>query len=153
MITKELIISLAEEALKDTDRYVVDVTVSSDNVIEVYIDSDTSVAINDCVAASRYIEEHLDRDAEDFELSVSSAGIDEPLLIVRQYGKYIGENLFITKNDGVKKVYKLVSVSDLQIEVQEAEQKKYGKLTKILYHDNETILIEEIKEIRPYIKF
>lgn len=153
MITKELIISLAEEALKDTDRYVVDVTVSGDNVIEVYIDSDTSVTIDDCVEASRYIEEHLDRDAEDFELSVSSAGIDEPLLIVRQYGKYIGENLFITKNDGVKKMYKLVSVSDLQIEVQEAEQKKYGKLTKILYHDNETILIEEIKEIRPYIKF
>ena len=153
MITKEQIIGLAEEALKDTDRYVVDVTVSGDNVIEVYIDSDTSVTIDDCVEASRYIEEHLDRDAEDFELSVSSAGIDEPLLIVRQYGKYIGENLFITKNDGVKKMYKLVSVSDLQIEVQEAEQKKYGKLTKILYHDNETILIEEIKEIRPYIKF
>lgn len=83
MIAKEQIISLAEEALKDTDRYVVDVTVSSDNVIEVYIDSDTSVTIDDCVEASRYIEEHLDRDAEDFELSVSSAGIDEPLLVVR----------------------------------------------------------------------
>lgn len=153
MIDKELIISLAEEALKETDRYVVNVTVSKDDVIEVYIDSDTSVTIDDCVEASRYIEEHLDRDAEDFELSVSSAGIDEPLLVTRQYGKYIGQSLFITKNDGTKKMYKLLSLNELEIEVQEAEAKKYGKLTKILYHDNETIAIADIKEIRPYIKF
>ncbi|MCQ2318473.1 MAG: ribosome assembly cofactor RimP [Bacteroidales bacterium] len=153
MITKEQIISLAGEALKDTDRYVVNVTVSSDNVIEVFIDSDTSVTIDDCVEASRYIEDHLDRDAEDFELSVSSAGIDEPLLVARQYRKYIGQNLFITKNDGVKKMYRLVSFNELQLEVQEAEAKLYGKLTKVVYHDNETIKTADIKEIRPYIKF
>jgi len=153
MIAKEKIISLAEEALKDTDQYVVNVTVSKDNVIELFIDSDTAVTIDDCVDVSNYIEGHLDRDAEDFELSVSSAGIDEPLLVTRQYGKYIGSNVFITKKDGEKKMYKLVSFNEIEIEVQEAEPKKYGKLTKIVYHDNETILIADIKEVRPYIKF
>lgn len=153
MINKEQIISLAGEALKDTDRYVVNVTVSSDNVIEVFIDSDSSVTIDDCVGASRYIEEHLDREVEDFELSVSSAGIDEPLLVKRQYCKYIDSSVFITKVDGVKKMYKLISVNEMDIEVQEAEPKKYGKLTKVVYHDNETIAIADIKEIRPYIKF
>lgn len=153
MIAKEKIISLAEEALKDTDQYVVNVTVSKDNVIELFIDSDTAVTIDDCVDVSNYIEGHLDRDAEDFELSVSSAGIDEPLLVTRQYGKYIGSNVFITKKDGEKKMYKIVSFNEIEIEVQEAEPKKYGKLTKIVYHDNETILIADIKEVRPYIKF
>lgn len=153
MTDKGIIISLAGEALRGTDRYVVSVSVSRDNVIELYIDSDSAVTIDDCAELSRYIEERLDRDVEDFELSVSSAGIDEPLLVARQYVKHIGKDLFITKNDGVKKMYKLVSVSDLQIEVQEAEQKRYGKLTKTLYHDSETIPVEEIKEIRPYIKF
>lgn len=153
MIAKEQIIKLAGEALEGTDRYVVNVTVSNDNVIELFIDSDTAVTIDDCVELSRYVEEHLDRETEDFELSVSSAGIDEPLLVTRQYGKYIGGNVFITKKDSEKKMYKLISFNDLQVEVQEAEAKKYGKLTKILYHDNATILIEDIKEIRPYIKF
>lgn len=153
MITKEQIISLAEEALKDTDQYVVNVTVSKDNVIELFIDSDTAVTIDDCVDVSNYVEGHLDRDVEDFELSVSSAGIDEPLLVTRQYGKYIDSNVFITKNDGEKKMYKLISFNEKEVEVQYAEPKKYGKLTKIVYHENETILIEEIKEIRPYIKF
>lgn len=153
MISKEKIISLAEEALKETDRYVVNVTVGNDNVIELFIDSDTAVTIDDCVELSRFIEEHLDRDVEDFELSVSSAGIDEPLLVTRQYGKYVGGNVFITKDDGVKKMYKLISFNENEVEVQEAEPKKYGKLTKIIYHDNETIQTEKIKEIRPYIKF
>jgi len=153
MITKEQIISLAEEALEGSDRYVVNVLINNANVIELYLDSDSSVTIDDCVAVSRFIEEHLDRDAEDFELSVSSAGIDEPLLMMRQYKKYIGKELIITDKEGVKKMYKLLSFNDIQLEVEEAEFKKYGKLTKIVYHDAITLEINNLKEVRPYIKF
>lgn len=153
MITKEQIISLAEEALEGNDRYVVNVLINNANVIELYLDSDSSVTIDDCVAVSRFIEEHLDRDAEDFELSVSSAGIDEPLLMTRQYKKYIGKELIITDKEGMKKMYKLLSFNDIQLEVEEAEFKKYGKLTKIVYHDAITLEINNLKEVRPYIKF
>ena len=104
MITKEQIISLAEEAMQGSDRYVVNVTVSKSNVIELFLDADSSVTIDDCVAVSNYINEKLDRDVEDYELNVSSAGIDEPLLKMRQYKKYIGKDLIITDNEGVKKM-------------------------------------------------
>ena len=85
MITKEQIISLAEEAMQGSDRYVVNVTVSKSNVIELFLDADSSVTIDDCVAVSNFINEKLDRDVENYELNVSSAGIDEPLLKMRQY--------------------------------------------------------------------
>lgn len=153
MITKEQIISLAEEALKDTDCYVVNVLINNDNVIDLFLDADTSVTIDDCVDVSRFIEEHLDRDVEDYELNVSSAGIDEPLLKMRQYNKYIGKDLIITDNEGVKKMYKLLSFNDLHVEVEEAEAKKYGKLTKVVYHEAKTLELNNIKEVRPYIKF
>lgn len=153
MITKEQIISLAEEALKDSDRYVVNVIIHKDNVIELYLDADSSVTIDDCVEVSNYINEKLDRDLEDYELSVSSAGIDEPLLKMRQYHKYIGKDLIITDNEGIKKMFKLLSFNDMQLEVEEAEAKKYGKLTKIIYHDATTLEINKLKEVRPYIKF
>ena len=124
MITKEQIISLAEEAMQGSDRYVVNVTVSKSNVIELFLDADSSVTIDDCVAVSNFINEKLDRDVEDYELNVSSAGIDEPLLKMRQYQKYIGKDLIITDNEGVKKMYKLLSFNDEQLEVEEAEAKK-----------------------------
>lgn len=139
--------------MKDTDRYVVNVTISKSNVIELFLDADSSVTIDDCVEVSNYINEKLDRDVEDYELSVSSAGIDEPLLKMRQYKKYIGKDLIITDTEGVKKMYKLLSFNDEQLEVEEAEAKKYGKLTKVIYHDATTLEINKLKEVRPYIKF
>ncbi len=153
MITKEQIISLAEEAMSGTDRYVVNVLIHKDNVIELFLDADSSVTIDDCVAVSDYINERLDRDVEDYALSVSSAGIDEPLIKTRQYNKYIGKDLTITDNEGVRKMYRLLSVGDGQLEVEEAEAKRYGKLTKIIYHDATTLEINNLKEVRPYIKF
>ena len=78
MIDKHLIEKLVEEKLASSSNYLVDVTVQPDNVIVVEIDNDDSVCIDDCVELSRYLEDHLDRDVEDFELEVGSAGITSP---------------------------------------------------------------------------
>ena len=95
MITKDQITELANEALANSDRFVVDITVSNSNVINVYIDADSSVTIDHCVELSRFIEGRLDREVEDYELSVSSAGIDYPLLKHRQLNKYVEKELEI----------------------------------------------------------
>ena len=153
MITKEQIIELADEALKETDRFVVDLTVSKSNVINIYIDADSSVTIDHCVELSSFIESSLDREVEDFELSVSSAGIDYPLLKHRQLNKYIEKNLEITNNEGIKKTFKLISFNEEQIKVQEATIKILGKLKKITYSGETELLFKDIKEIKPYINF
>ena len=82
--------ALAEERLAGSDLFVVDVTCSPANEVEVLVDSDSSVAIEDCVELSRAIEASLDRDVEDFALTVSSAGIGQPLRMLRQYRRLIG---------------------------------------------------------------
>ncbi len=153
MITKEQITQLANEALENTDRFVVDITVSKSNVIFIYIDADTSVTIDHCVELSRFIESRLDREIEDYELSVSSAGIDYPLLVNRQFKKYIEKELEILRNDGEKKVYKLLSFDEEKIEVQEAIIKMLGKLKKIKYGETIELSLKDIKEIKPYINF
>ena len=153
MITKEQITQLANEALDSTDRFVVDITVSKSNVIFVYIDADTSVTIDHCVELSRFIESRLDREIEDYELSVSSAGIDYPLLVNRQFKKYVEKDLEILHNDGVKKIYKLLSYNEEKIEVQEAVIKMLGKLKKIKYGETVELYLKDIKEIKPYINF
>ena len=153
MITKEQIIQLSNEALENTDRFVVDITVSKSNVIFIYIDADSSVTIDHCVELSRFIEGRLDREVEDYELSVSSAGIDYPLLKHRQLNKYIEKELEILHNDGVKKIYKLLSFNVEKLEVQEAIIKILGKLKKTKYTETVELLFTDIKEIKPYINF
>lgn len=153
MITKEQIIELATEALENTDRFVVDLSVSKSNVISVYIDADSSVTIDHCVELSRFIEGRLDREVEDYELSVSSAGIDYPLLKHRQLNKYIEKELEITNNEGAKKVFKLLSFNEDKMDVQEAVIKKLGKLKKTTYTETTELFFKDIKEIKPYINF
>ena len=153
MITKDIITQLAYETLENTHRFVVDITVSISNVIFVYIDADTSVTIDHCVELSRFIEGRLDREVEDFELSVSSAGIDYPLLNNRQFKKYLDKELEILHNDGVKKIYKLLSYDEEKIEVQEAIIKVLGKLKKTKYAETVVLSLSDIKEIKPYINF
>ena len=111
MINKELIEKLLQDKLQNTDCFLVDVTISSDNNIVVEIDSDTAVNIDLCVEISRYIESHLDRDVEDFELEVGSAGLTSPLKGLRQYKKNIGNEVEVLTKDG-RKIKGILSAAD-----------------------------------------
>ena len=102
MIKQELIEKLVSEALTD-EYFIVEVTVKKGNVIDVVIDGDEGVTIQKCVDVSRQIEQNLDRETEDFELTVSSAGLGNPFLVNRQYLKNIGKKVEV-KTDNEKPV-------------------------------------------------
>ena len=87
MIEKGLIVQLAEEAIRETDLFLVEVKMKPNDVIEVYLDSDTAVNIDQCVAVSRFIESEMGRDVQDFELSVLSYGLSGALKLPRQFAK------------------------------------------------------------------
>lgn len=93
MIDKEIVKSIAESVLASTDGYVVDVTVSKDNDINVEIDSDSGVDIDTCVAINNAIEAAFDRDKEDFSLEVGSSGLTSPFKVLRQYQKNVGNEV------------------------------------------------------------
>lgn len=109
-MNKDKIHDLLEEALAlrnearvaagaAADLYEVDTIVSPRNVIRIFIDAESGVTIDDCVPISRHIEGGLDRDREDFEIEVSSAGLDRPLKKARQYRKHIGRRLKLTDRE------------------------------------------------------
>ena len=102
MIDKNIVKALVEEWLEDKDYFLVDIEVSNDNRIVVEIDHADGVWIEDCVELSRYIEEHLDREKEDFELEVGSAGLGQPFKVVQQYMNFIGKDVEVLTADGKK---------------------------------------------------
>ena len=70
----------------------------------VEIDHKDGVWIEDCVDLSRFIESRLNRDAEDFELEVGSAGIGQPFKVLQQYINHIGEEVEVLTKDVITPV-------------------------------------------------
>ena len=100
MIDKFKVLDIIKDALEGTEKYLVNMKITPDNRIFVDIDGDNGITIDDCIELSRLIENSLDREEEDFELNVSSAGADSPLKMPRQYKRHIGRNLSVDALDG-----------------------------------------------------
>lgn len=112
MIAKELLEAIVNEWLADKEYFLVDITVSKDNAIVVEIDHTDGVWIEDCVELSRFIESRLDRDVEDFELEVGSAGIGQPFKVHQQYVNHLGKEVEVLAGDGKKYRGLLTDVND-----------------------------------------
>lgn len=103
MISRETVFQLVERWTEGKDFFPVDVTVGQDNLIGIEIETDKgSVQIDDCADLSRFVEQHLDRDVEDYSLEVSSAGIGQPFKVHRQYLKHVGKDVDVCLKDGRK---------------------------------------------------
>src|ERR1700754_1993854 len=108
MISTSLVRELAEKKLHEGDSYLVDVTVSASNKIRVTIDNFRGISIQECVTMSRWIENQLDREQNDFELEVTSPGLDQPFKVLKQYEKNIGREVEVIFSDGQKTEGKLL---------------------------------------------
>ncbi len=154
MIDKNLIEQLVEEKLADSSNYLVDVTVQPGNIIVVEIDNDEAVGIDDCVELSRYLEDHLDRDQEDFELEVGSAGITSPFKVLRQYKKNIGNEVEILLKEGVKLTGVLKSADEDGLVVTiEKQVKPEGAKRKVTVQEDLSYQYNEIKYTKYLIRF
>lgn len=125
MIDKTKVKGIVDEWLDGKDYFLVDISITPDDKIVVEIDHADGVWIEDCVDLSRFIEARLNRDEEDYELEVGSAGIGQPFKIPRQYQIHVGD----------------------EVEVMTGEGKKLTGILKEAADDNFTITIKE--KVRP----
>ncbi len=115
MITTESIIEMVEQHIQGTDIFLVEVVVNPGNTIRVHVDRPEGIPIDQCVKISRYLNEKLDRDVEDFSLEVSSPGLGATFKVKQQYDKNTGRDIEVLLQDGVKIEGKLLSVSEEDI--------------------------------------
>ena len=154
MIDKEVVKQIVEDFTKNTDIFPVTVEVNSGNVIVIEIDSDNSVSIDDCVALNKHIETKLDRDIEDYELEVGSAGISQPFKILRQYRKNIGNEVEVLTKAG-KKLYGILKDANEEniVLTIEKQVKAEGAKRKITVEEDLTFIYGEIKYTKYLIRF
>ncbi len=154
MIGEEKIRLLVEQHIGGTSSFLVDLKVGADNSIQVQIDDDEGFSISDCVKLSRYLEEKLDRDSEDFALSVSSPGLTEPLKVSRQYVKNIGREVKVKLNDDTSVEGLMDKVDEAGIEVAwRTKERIEGRKAKEWVDHRRAIPFSEIKETKIKISF
>jgi len=151
MISEKQIRKLAEAELNGTDNFIVQVLVRTGNRIMVFMDSDTEVIVDDCVSLSRYLEGQLDRDSEDFDLTVSSAGLDQAFSMERQYRKYLNRRVGIELNEGGKFTAILTDFSEEEIAFKKLTVKHKSKAA--VEGPEQRLPLSEIKETKPAIHF
>jgi len=154
MIDKHKIEEIASGLLGDGELFLVEVNITPGNEIEVVIDSDSSVDIDDCVELSRAIEEKLDREEEDFELTVASAGIGQPLRILRQYLKLIGSPVEVVLCNGTKILAELRDADEHSVTLAYKEMRAVeGRKRKQEFEVVQTYPLNEIKSTKEYLDF
>lgn len=137
MIDKNKVQQCVEEWILDKEYFLVEVSVDKNNKVIVEIDNKEGVWIDDCCDLSRFIEEHFDRDVEDFELEVGSAGIGQPFKVMQQYENNIGNKVEVLTEENKKLIGKLTAVTPESITID----------------DKTTLTFEEFKNVRVVIDF
>ena len=154
MIAEKTIVELVEEKLIGSPNFLVKANVRPGNKIQVFLDSDNKISVADCVEMSKYIESKLNRDEEDFELEVSSAGMDEPLQLLRQYKKRIGREVEVLTTEGKKIKGKLLDATENGIAVEEfVKEKIVWKQPKQYITNNINLTFNQIKETKLVVSF
>ena len=154
MISKSAVQQAVEAWLEGKEYFLVDVDVTPDDRIVVEIDHADGVWIEDCASLSRFIEDRLDRDDEDYELEVGSAGIGQPFKVEQQYINSIGKEIEVLMSDGKKLcgILKSVNIPDFVIATKE-KMVPEGKKRPVLVDVDKQLNMNDIKWARYLLNF
>jgi ribosome maturation factor RimP len=154
MILKDTVNQIVEAYLVESDYYLVDLQITNDNRIQIEIDAFDGVSIGFCAELSKYIESKLDRETEDFELQVSSAGLTEPFKVIKQYEKNIGNDIEVLTKEGIKisGILATVNPDDFVLEI-EKTIKPEGAKRKITITENQVFKYSDLKYSKYIIRF
>jgi ribosome maturation factor RimP len=153
MINKETIKTLVEEWLQKGDYFLVDVTMDGDR-IAIEIDHADGVWVEDCAELSRYLQEKLGEELEEYELEVGSAGLGQPFKVVQQYKNHIGDEVEVLAADGKKYVGVLKNVEENCFVITTKEKQiPEGKKRPVLVDVDKTFAMNEVKYTKYVLNF
>jgi ribosome maturation factor RimP len=153
MIDKTKVTAIIEEFLMDSSIFLVDLKITGRNQIIVFIDGDKGVPISSCIELSRHLESQLDRDVEDYELEVSSSGVDKPLLLPRQFIKNTGREIVYTNAEGKKVKARLLSANDESVTIEKELSKKKKKTNTPQEEPVQTLPYSALKDVKVQVSF
>lgn len=154
MIDKNVIKTVVEEWLKDGEYFLVDVMMTPDDRIIVEIDHADGVWIEDCAELSRFVQERLGAELDDYELEVGSAGLGQPFKVARQYENHIGKDVEVLTAGGKKVQGVLKSVDGTAFTITAKEKRHVeGKKRPVMADVDYTYDMNNVKYTKYLLSF
>ena len=152
---KDEIIGAVETAVQERGCFIVDVTVSAANDIEIVLEKEEgTVDWDDCAAIDQVVHEAFDQDVEDYALTVSSAGLDRPFKVIRQFEKAVGSKVDVKFRGGRRLIAELTAVSDQSVTLKYAALEAVeGKKKKEKVQHEDVCQLADINSVTPYVEF
>ena len=152
---QEKILSIVDEAVAGRGCFVVDITVSKDNDIVVTIEKEAGdVDLEDCVSVNDAFLAAFDKDVEDYSLTVTSAGLDQPFKVLKQYRKAVGSAVEARFKGGKKIVGVLTEADEDGIRLRYSQKEAVeGKKKKEIVEHEDRFGFDEINSVSPHIVF
>ncbi len=154
MITKETLKALVEEWLQQGDYFLVDIQMGDDDRIVIEIDCADGVWIEDCAELSRFLQERLGTELDDFELEVGSAGLGQPFKVAQQYENHVGDQVEVVDGEGHKVTGILKEVDGRQFTVTTQEkQVPEGKKRPVKVDVDKDYSMDEVRSTKYLLAF
>lgn len=154
MLDKVIVNQIIDEYLQDSELYLVDLKITQDNRVLIEIDAFKGVSLDDCIGLNRFIESKIDREIEDYELEVSSAGLTEPFKVLKQYEKNIGKEVEVLTTEGKKMTGVISQVAEEQFGLTiEKSMKQEGAKRKTTVKEELLLSYKNIKTTKLIIRF
>jgi ribosome maturation factor RimP len=149
------IIDAIESEIVARGLYIIEVTVSKDNDVEVTIESEEGkVELEDCVAISRFFETKFDRETEDYSLTVTSAGLDQQFKVLKQFVKAVGKKVEVQLKGGKKMVAILEAADEESITLKYSQKEAVeGKKKKEIVEHVDRFTMDQVNSVRPFVEF
>ena len=143
----------AEQYAEQNGLFVVSIDITKDNDVDVVIDADSrDVTLDDCVGMTDFIHQAVDREEEDYSLTIGSAGLTSPFKVLRQWKKAVGSEIQLTRKSGARINATLLAADEEGVDIS-YQRKAEGKGAKAKETVTEHLLYDEIKIAKPIIKF
>ena len=153
MIEKVKIENLVKEYIGGTELFLVAVRISSTGRITILVDRKEGITIDECAKLSRFIDNNLDRNVEDYELQVSSPGMDMPFLVKEQYYKNEGKQIEVIDFSGIRLTGILKNVTEGGFELETVVKTKNHGKSKSIEKKDISFIYEEVKSAREIVLF
>lgn len=149
------IIDAIQEQIVARNLYIIEIKISKDNDVEIVIDSENGIVeLDDCVEISRFFETCFDREKEDYSLTVTSAGLDQPFKVLKQFVKAIGSEVEVALKGGKKLIATLTAADENGIELKYSQRETVeGSKKKQVVEHIERFEMDNVNSVRPHIKF
>jgi ribosome maturation factor RimP len=149
------IIDAIESEIVARGLYIIEVTVSKDNDVEITIESEEGkVELEDCVSISRFFETKFDRETEDYSLTVTSAGLDQPFKVLKQFVKAVGKKVEVQLKGGKKMVAVLEAADEESITLKYSQKEAVeGKKKKEIVEHVDRFTMDQVNSVRPFVEF